>query len=273
MTLDVIFISYDESNADENWNKLLERVPYAIRVHGIKGIAAAHKIAAEQASTSHFYCIDGDNVVDDSFNFDKIIDFQRADKRIHVWSCRNPVNGLTYGYGGVKLFPTHYVRNIETHSVDFCTSVASAGGGFRFHEQVASTTYFNTNKFSAWKSGFRECAKLASSIIDGQNTIETESRLKVWMSIGLDSPYGDFAIAGARAGALYGLENNENISALQKINDFDFCKKHYEEIVDVNNIKSSILTLGVDLSMGHGIPNIFFNETQSTMIKSVIHNL
>ena len=176
MFLDVVFISYDEPNADENWENLLELIPYAIRVHGIKGIPNAHIKAASMVTTSHFFCVDADNIIDETFDFEKVLDFQRNDERIHVWGCRNPVNGLNYGYGWLKLFPTNHIEHVEEYSVDFCTSVAASLGGFKFHKEIASTTHFSTSPNNAWKSGFRECAKLASSVIINQDDEETKER-------------------------------------------------------------------------------------------------
>jgi hypothetical protein len=274
MFLDVVFISYDEPNADENWNKLLELVPYAIRVHGVKGIAAAHKSAAASVTTSHFFCVDADNVVDETFNFEKIIDFQKNDKRIHVWGCKNSVNGLAYGYGGIKLFPANQVNHSAEHTVDFCTSVASENDrGFRFHEQIASTTCFNTTSFGAWKSGFRECAKLSSQTITNDYTEETMSRLKIWMSTGLDAQYGDFTIAGARAGALYGIINKNDVYKLSMINDFDFCRKYFDSTANKKNIEETIFDLGVTLYIDYDIVNVFFRKNDSEMIKSVMYNI
>ena len=224
MFLDVVFISYDEPNADENWEHLLELIPYAIRVHGIKGIPNAHIEAAKQVTTSHFFCIDADNIVDETFNFERVLDFQKNDKRVHVWGCRNPVNGLDYGYGGVKLFPTDHVEFIEEYSVDFCTSVADSVGGFKFHKEIASTTHFNTSPYNAWKSGFRECAKLASSVIVNQDE-ETRSRLKIWTTVGMDIKYGDYTIAGARMGVAF----SKKIS--NTINDFSWCREKFDSEV------------------------------------------
>lgn len=229
---DVVFISYDEPNADENWFKLLEQAPYAIRVHGIKGIPNAHIEAARQVSTSHFFCVDADNIVDDNFSFDieSYIIFNRRDDRVHVWGCRNPVNGLDYGYGGVKFFPTEHVRDIEDYSIDFCTSVAAALGGFKFHDEVVSTTHFNTSPYNAWKSGFRECAKLSSSIIANQDDEETQNRLVVWTNTGMGAEYGDYTIAGARMGFAF---SNEQLDV---INDFSWCKEKFDNEVKDRNI-------------------------------------
>ena len=43
---DVVFISYDEPNADQNYQDLLEKCPWALRSHGVWGSDAAHKAAA-----------------------------------------------------------------------------------------------------------------------------------------------------------------------------------------------------------------------------------
>ena len=49
--LDIFYISYDEPNCEEHWADLLNKVPWAKRVHGVKGFDKAHKTAAEQSET------------------------------------------------------------------------------------------------------------------------------------------------------------------------------------------------------------------------------
>ena len=46
---DIIFISNNEPNADQNWFRLHTRFPTAKRINGIVGIHAAHKTAAKAA--------------------------------------------------------------------------------------------------------------------------------------------------------------------------------------------------------------------------------
>jgi len=48
---DVVFISYDESNANKQYAKLLKKAPHATRVHGVKGIHEAHIQAAIQSNS------------------------------------------------------------------------------------------------------------------------------------------------------------------------------------------------------------------------------
>jgi hypothetical protein len=101
--LDVIFISYNEPNAEENWQRVLSKAPYAKRVDGVDGIFNAHKAAAKLSSTDMFYVVDGDAYLVDGWKFDYqpgLFDRDCA----YIWYSKNPVNGLVYGYGGVKLF-------------------------------------------------------------------------------------------------------------------------------------------------------------------------
>ena len=35
--IDIIYLSYDEPNAEQNYTDLLSKVPWAKRIHGIKG--------------------------------------------------------------------------------------------------------------------------------------------------------------------------------------------------------------------------------------------
>ena len=67
---DIIFISYQEPNAEENFKQLQNRFPIAQRVHGVKGIHQAHIEAAKKACTKMFYVVDGDALIEEDFNFD-----------------------------------------------------------------------------------------------------------------------------------------------------------------------------------------------------------
>ena len=60
---DVIYISYDEPNAEKNWADLLSKCPWAKRVHGVKGFDAAHNKAGEISETHRLVTVDGDNTV------------------------------------------------------------------------------------------------------------------------------------------------------------------------------------------------------------------
>ena len=64
---DVIYLSYDEPNAEKNYSDLLTKVPWAKRIHGVEGSDAAHKACAELSETQRFITVDGDNIVKPQF--------------------------------------------------------------------------------------------------------------------------------------------------------------------------------------------------------------
>jgi len=216
---DIVFISYYESNAEENFNKLISKFPRAKRINGIKGIHQAHIAAAKIVSTKMFWVVDGDAVIENDFMFDHEVTTWDQDI-VHVWRSRNPVNGLEYGYGGVKLLPTDMTINMDLLKPDMTTSISNR---FKAMEQISNITAFNTDPFNSWKSAFRECVKLASRTIDRQQDNETQLRLDRWCVIGSNAD----AIAGAIAGRKYGTENKDDKEALKKINDFDWLRDEY----------------------------------------------
>ena len=221
---DMVFISYQEPNADENYARILKRFPDCKRVHGVKGIHQAHIAAATIAETDMFYVVDGDAQIVDDFNFDYHVLAWDYDT-VHVWRSRNPINDLEYGYGGVKLLPRISTLNMRTDTADMTTSISNR---FKAVEEVANVTMFNTDSFNTWKSAFRECVKLSSKTIRGQVDEETERRLDIWTSVGHEQEYGTDAIRGAIAGRDFGISNCDNIDNLRKINDFDWLKEVFQ---------------------------------------------
>jgi hypothetical protein len=221
---DIIFISYNEPNADENFIKLIERFPRAKRVHGVKGIHQAHIAAAKLATTPMFWVVDGDAVVEDNFEFNLLLPKHDTDI-VHVWLSRNPINDLTYGYGGVKLLPKYLTENMDVNQIDMTMSISSK---FKVVQEISNITAFNTDPFNTWKSAFRECVKLASRPNDSKYQDETENRLLAWCILGGERSYGKYAKAGAAAGKQFGIENIANPEALIKINDFDWLLEQFQ---------------------------------------------
>jgi hypothetical protein len=222
---DVVFISYDEPNADTNYNKLLEICPRAKRVHGIKGIHQAHITAAKICNTDMIWIVDGDAVIVDDFSFDLVMSSYDIDC-VHVWRSRNPVNDLIYGNGGIKLLPRQLTLDMDVSAPDMTTSISKK---FKAVNKVSNINSFNTDEFTTWRSAFRECCKLASRIIERQHEEETQKRLNTWCTVGADRPFGKYAIAGAQSGRTYGLKNKHNAEALRMINNFEWLEKQFNQ--------------------------------------------
>ena len=213
---DVVFLTYNETTAEDNWNRLEAVCPRAKRVIGVKGIYNAHAAAAAITQTEMFYVVDADAYIKD-FKFDYVPLVQDRGT-VHIWHSHNPVNGLEYGYGGVKLFAKAHFEDLKEQVIDVSTSL----GAVKVIPQVACETRFNTDPFNTWKSAFRECVKLSSKIILNQDNTETENRLTAWTTIGCQH-----SIAGARAGVEYGTANKDNVSTLEKINDYEWLSNQF----------------------------------------------
>ena len=220
---DIVLISYKESNAKKNWEALKSRFAFAKRVDGVKGIHQAHIAAAKKCFTKMFWVVDADAELLDNFSFDYEVDEYNLNT-VHVWRSQNPVNDLVYGYGGVKLLPRTKTLKMDTSKPDMTTSISDS---FKAVEQTSNITAFNTDPFSSWRSGFRECVKLASQTIDRQLNSETLERLEIWCNQGVNQPFGIDAIKGAKEGRKFGEENKNNVAELQKINDFDWLYERF----------------------------------------------
>ena len=219
---DIIFISYNEAQADDSWKTLKDRFPYAKRIHGVKGIHQAHIEAAKVAVTDMLWIVDADAIVLDSFDFSYIPDITNQDT-VYVYTSINPINGLEYGNGGVKLFPRLATVNMDTTTNDMSTSISDK---FKVVDEISNIAAFNVDEFSTWRSAFRECAKLSSKTIKGQVDDETNERLRIWTTVGKDKPFGEYCIKGAIAGMEFGLSNGVDLNL---INNFDWLKEQFNE--------------------------------------------
>ncbi len=130
---DIVYISFDEPNADENFADLQDKCPWAKRSHGVEGSDAAHKAAADMADTDRFITVDADNIVRQDF-FSTEIDMSKIkDTDVVSWAGKNTINGLVYGNGGIKCWPKPVVYGMQTHEnapsddpraqVDFCWNI------------------------------------------------------------------------------------------------------------------------------------------------------
>jgi len=209
---DIIFVSYDEDNADENWADLKKKCPWAKRVHGVYGSDAAHKAAAAASTTDRFTTCDGDTIIKPDF-FNATVSEELANDLTKTisWSSKNHVNGLIYGNGSLKCWTKPFVMAMKTHEesdspknkVEFCFEE-----GYTQKNDIFSITYPNGSPRQAWRSGFREGVKMT---LDQGLKIPVDElkeeiywknmvRLLVWCSVGSDVENGLWCIYGARMG-------------------------------------------------------------------------
>lgn len=207
---DVVFLSYDEPNADLHYADLCNKVPWAKRIHGVKGSDHAHKAAAEASETDWFITVDADNIVNPSFfNLDLKMDDPKI--KVYGWCGRNSINGLRYGNGGLKIWNKEFVLNMRTHEnaesaraqVDFCWE-----DGYKNFPKIFSDSVITGSAYQAWRAGFREGVKM--TLLDGVRVppMEIEKqiwwhnihRLRMWSTVGVHEENGIYAVYGARLG-------------------------------------------------------------------------
>lgn len=224
--LDVIFISYQEPNAEENFQRLLSKAPWAKRVNDVKGIFEAHLAAAKLSQTDIFYVVDGDAWIADKFDFDYhpgIFDLGCT----YVWNSINPVNGLKYGYGGIKLFNKHHILNSTGwNDLDMTTTITAK---LKVINAISNETRFNADEFSTWRSAFRECVKLSYNHDLDSSSKEHKKRLEVWKTVGQDKEHGKYAIDGANYAVSFYETNKNNPDSLKMINDRDWLKNEFKQ--------------------------------------------
>jgi len=235
---DVVFLSYDEPNADANWEDLLTKVPHAKRVHGIKGSDSAHKFVAQLATTDRVVIIDADNLVNKTF-FNQVIELDGSvdpKECVLSWPSYNIINGLQYGNGGIKCWPRQLILDIRTHEnaedddpatqVDFCWHV-----NYVSVEECFSEIHNNASPLQAWRAGFREGVKMSldrgSKVTDISHLWDGNlKRLGVWMMAGMDVPNGEWAILGARQGCY--LTNFTDWDPIN-VRDFEYLNNYWKE--------------------------------------------
>lgn len=222
---DIAFISYNESSATNRYIELLKVYPYnrIYRVQNIKGIHQAHIEAAKHANTSMFYVVDADASVLPSFKFNLKLE-PSEETTVYVWRSVNPINGLEYGYGGVKLLPRQLTLNMDINNVDMTTSISKQ---FKPMDAISNVTEFNIDPLCTWRSSFRECVKLSSKSITGQLDAETTERLKIWRFNHSNAPFAEYSRGGASAGEWYGSTYKDDPEALSKINDFEWLEHQF----------------------------------------------
>jgi hypothetical protein len=210
---DIIFLSYDEPNAEKNYADLLTKAPWAKRVHGVKGSDAAHKACAKLSETEYFVTVDADNIVDPKF-LEVEVDIDAlglTPEHVFSWCGQVHVNGLEYGNGGLKMWTRKFVNEMKTHEnsdpddvkglVEFCFNDLY----YQFNENY-SESFTNATPFQAWRAGFREGVKM--SLDQGAKVKDLRGiwwqnyqRLLIWCNIGADVKNGLWSMHGAREGA------------------------------------------------------------------------
>jgi len=281
---DIIFLSYDEPNAERNYADLCQKIPWAKRVHGVKGSDAAHKACADLSETEYFVTVDADNVVNQEF-LNQTVDIDElglTSDHVFSWCGKVHVNGLMYGNGGLKLWNKRFVKNMRTHEnsekdnaaalVEFCFDDLY----YQFNENF-STSYTNSSPFQAFRAGVREGVKMSLNQGAPVQDIKTVwwqnlERLKIWCSVGADVENGLWSIYGAREGCY--LSNCTDWDYAQ-VRDFEYLTEQWDSKyskISEDMLETEIKGLGNVLARELGIDIALLDSDGSRFFKSTYRN-
>ena len=210
---DIVFISNGEPNAEQNF-KRLSLLPKAkanrtVRVDSINGRAAAYHAAARASTTPWFFAVFAKLEVDIDFDFTWQPDRMQQPKH-YIFHARNPCNGLVYGHQAMIVYNRQLVLDNPGIGLDFTLDSP--------HEVVpilSGVAHYDTSPWSSWRTAFRECIKLKSSLPD----VENEYRLNRWLDVNSDEADPQWS----RLGAEDAVEYYDQVNG-----DFDQLKKSYE---------------------------------------------
>jgi hypothetical protein len=285
---DVVYLSYDEPNAEKNYADLLTKIPWAKRVHGVDGSDSAHKACARLSDTDRVVIVDGDNMIKKEFLNQEIefVSDADLDRSVISWGAKNIVNGLIYGNGGIKCWPTQLVLDMKTHEnaeagnsktqVDFCWDI-----NYIQMDSCMSDVYNNATPYQAWRAGFREGVKMG--LLEGSKASPKEfsnqvhwknfHRLLIWMNVGSDISNGLWAIYGSRLGCY--MTNCTDWDYLN-VRDFNWLKSFWLDIepkVNETTLLNEISDLGKKISSELGITiGDPLDQNQSNFFKTVYMN-
>lgn len=215
----VYFLYTNEDNMNENWQRLNEVVASPVDVASVGTIFESHKHIANQCTADRFYVVDGDCWIVDNFKFDYHVDL--TPKSVAVFRAKNPVNGLVYGHGGIKLFSKDCFDLDRLNRPDMTTTLADS---YIKVNILASEHRFNYNPYATWRTAFREAVKLSAGLNKNNNDQESKDRLTMWCNAGIESKYGYFAIEGAKQGVAYASAKDTDFNS---VNDFTWLKKQF----------------------------------------------
>jgi len=178
VSYDIFFISYKESNAEENWERIKSLHPNANRIHGVDGISNAHMECNRLSKTDKFWTIDGDNWL-----LQKLPRTVAGNFDLLYFNSIDPVDGVTSSIGGVKLWTKDCIINDNMSKGDFCKYATKTSNVI---QKTLSEHRYNATPFESWQHTFRHMVKCFSGIIPHNvlqkniDVIEKHKDLDIW---------------------------------------------------------------------------------------------
>jgi hypothetical protein len=220
-TLDIVFLSNGEPNADENYENLLKLtrgLPNNItRVEGINGRVAAYHKTAEISTTNWYFVVWGKLFVNPKFDWSWQPDRLQIPKN-YIFHAKNPLNGLIYGHQAVVAYNKKLVLSTKGNQLDFTMESPHI-----VVPVLSGTANYNCDAWTTWRTAFRECIKLRYD-----NTEESKNRLKIWLTKA-SGDFADFSIKGANDAIEYFDSVDGEYSKLKLSYEWDWLRGKFQK--------------------------------------------
>jgi hypothetical protein len=218
--LDIIYVSYNESIAETNYQHLVQTSKRSIkRVDNVTGRVAAYHAAANLSETDWFFLVPAKLEVNKSFDWAWQPDYLQQ-PRHYIFNAKNPVNGLEYGHMAVIAYNKKLVLETDDTALDFALS--------KCHTVVpllSGIARYDTDPLIVWRTAFRETLKLKESV-DKDNDIESNYRLTRWLT-SAQGIYANWSIRGAEDAVEYYNLANGDYNKLMKSFDWAWLAEYY----------------------------------------------
>jgi hypothetical protein len=225
---DIVFISYDEIEAEKNYQTLLELtkdLPNQVhRITGVEGMQNALKAACTIATTPWSYHVFAKTEVHPDFKFDYTPDYLQIPKH-YIFHAHNMSNDLVYGEMGIILYNNKMVIEspaYEKLGLDFTMSFPT-----ETVPELSCYGRFATSPYQAWRTAFRETSKIA--YFNNENpTMESKHRLHVWTTKA-HGDYSEWVLKGANDGLKHFEKIGPQLDKLKStINNWNWLRDYYE---------------------------------------------
>jgi hypothetical protein len=222
---DIFFISFQESNAETNWQRLREFHPQAKRIHGVQGIDRVHVLCDSLATTEHFWTVDGDNWLLKPLTYNHPVA-----KDLIMFMAQDPVIDVATPLGAVKLWTRGKIINPTMNQADF---TLNATANKILINDVYSITAYNTTPYDAWRAAFRHSVKLMSVIFksrpNAKNIDEYIARWRSTQHMDNGSNNASWCYRGYLDAVEYVRLNDNDMLSLNLINNYAWLNEYFDK--------------------------------------------
>lgn len=210
---DIFFISFDESNSEQNWNRLLKLHPSAQRVHGINSISESHLECNRLAKTERFWTVDGDNWLLKSIPKEVI-----GTQELLVYMTVDPIDQYVCASGGIKSWRKDCFINTDMTKGDFSMHATNTIGCVG---EILSIHKYDVTPYESWKHTFRQTVKTLSGIIPASSLYQNVARMEKHKTLNL------WSYRGFIEGKDYVAKCNGDFNKINLINDYQWLKEKF----------------------------------------------